>query len=45
MKKTVWVKGSALLIALVFVALMFRVDKDMLWLAYAFALLALPRPR
>ncbi|MCT3287494.1 hypothetical protein [Lactiplantibacillus pentosus] len=45
LKKTVWVKGGAILIALVFVVLMFRVDKAMLWLAYAFALLALPRPR
>ncbi len=24
---------------------MFQVDKDMIWLAYAFALLAMPRPR
>lgn len=24
---------------------MFQVDKDMIWLAYAFALLAIPRPR
>lgn len=45
LKKNTLFKGCALLISLLFVLLMFQVDKDMIWLAYAFALLAIPRPR
>ena len=45
LKKNTLFKGCALLISLLFVLLMFQVDKDITWLAYAFALLAIPRPR
>lgn len=45
LKKNTLFKGCDLLISLLFVLLMFWVDKDMIWLAYAFALLAIPRPK
>ncbi|EQM52771.1 hypothetical protein N692_07845 [Lactiplantibacillus plantarum EGD-AQ4] len=45
LKKNVLFKVCALLISLLFIFLMFQVDKDLIWLAYAFALLAIPRSR